>query len=80
MYYAGTLAGIWDEPGEEGVGLLELRIYLGWAHEIVSADQVDAEVSVLLNQVWKPRHQRTGRAVHSLKRMDFTDHFTGIHL
>ena len=25
LYYAGTLAGIWDEPGEEGVGLLELR-------------------------------------------------------
>ena len=79
-YYAGTLSGIWNQPGEEPVGLLELRIDVGGTHKIVGANQINAQVFVLLDEVRKSGHQRTGRTVHSLERMDLADHLAGIHV
>ena len=67
LHEAGTLGEIWNEPSEERIGLFELRIYFGGTHEIVSANQADAQVSVLLNKAWKSRHQRSGWAVHCLE-------------
>jgi hypothetical protein len=43
---------------------------VGWAHDVVSADSVDAQVFVLADEVGKSCHDRGWRAVEALKRAD----------